>query len=341
MPRIFRASKYIAALMVLILIAPDALAWSDLCATIATIPSQGYWQNSNGDQMILAQSAVGGQITGQYIVGPNGDGPYNPPCPAGTVYTVTGSYLGLGGNGNTFNLTGTLNGANTNCAQNWSTVAGQSSISGVAACATLVMAWTNSGGLSKTNETYSHPVYVPGPGPVSATSGETTAFGGWYPSSLDPNTAAAIYATYEMTFTPAYDWGGRQLTESFPSSGISDTCYNPSSKIAKLTSYPSTTISIDGVDWEDLVGVSTQVVNNYREIGATPCFYALQQVMSVDSSSTTTVPYNSNQHINGIGNTTVYEYRAGVYSGTQPWGVPSIKLLIVPVIINPLLLDPQ
>jgi hypothetical protein len=340
MPRIFRVSKYIAALMVLMLVAPDALAWIDPCATIATIASQGYWQNSNGDQMSLAQSASGAQITGQYIVGPNGDGASpNPVCPAGTVYTITGSYQG--GGGNTFQLTGTLNGAHTNCAQTWSTVAGQSSINGQAACASLVMTWNNSAGYSKTNEVFSHPVYVPGPGPVSATSGETTAFGGWYPSSLDPNTAASIFAAYEMTFTPTYDWGGRQLTESFPSSGISDTCYTPSSKIPKLTSYPSTTISIVGMDWEDLVGVSTPVVNNYREMGVTPCFYALQQVMSVDSSTTTTVSYNSNQHINGIGNTTVYEYRAGVYSGTEPWGVPSIKLLIVPVIINPLLLDPQ
>jgi hypothetical protein len=333
--RISHAYKYIAALMALVLSSPDSLASSpDLCATIATIPSLGGWQNSNGDTMQLAQNA-GGQITGQYVVGPSGDGN----CPAGTVYAVTGSYQG--GGGNNFSLTGTYSG-NNNCAHIWSTAAGQSEISGQTGCSTMVMTWNNTGGYSQTNEPYSHPLYVP--------SGETTAFTGWYASSQDPDKTAAIYAEYEMTLIPAYDWGGRQLTESFPSGGLSDSCYFASSKIPKLTSYPSKTINMLGDDYPDLLGVSTTAVIYYREVGKTPCAYTLQQIMSVDSSLTTMVSYNSNnpnspknpdnsnQHINGIDNTTVHEYRATIPSGTQPWGVPSIKLLIVPVVINPLLL---
>jgi len=263
---------------------------------------QNTWTAPFG-KYVLSQSA-GGSITG--TVTANGS-----TCQSGTTMSVTGQ---AGSSGSIFiNVPNGIQPNGNTCIGDHGSI----TISGPGCTqATYSFVLANLGG-SGTAAFTAQQCLVP--------TGETTpAFVTW-----DPSQPSVAIFSQTPTSSTYYDWGGRELSEVFPSRGI-DTCYFEGSDIPDASDGPAFRPILHferNAGYQDKVGPTPDTVTYYRKHGKTPCGITLYQDVLTDCPAHDTA-FAHNTLIEDIGDTTVTSKRGNSAPVSETWGPPPSRDLI-------------
>jgi hypothetical protein len=239
-------------------------------------------------------------------------------CPTSSKWNVSGQYTGSG----KFTIQATYQGGTGACvAQFTETLA----VSG-AGCTVANTSWIENYGSGPSGNSQWTAVgnFYP--------SGETTTFENWYSPGV---------ALFEATLTApqgwssvGYNFGGRTIQETFPSSqtfptGGLDGCWWPNSLIGYYKPSAASAFVKDdqngGNTYADRVGFTdTDFVDYYRLVLNVPCSIQANQQMTIDSRQGPYV-YAKNLLVMYIWDTTITVLRgppgAGVSSGDTTFGI--------------------
>jgi hypothetical protein len=320
-PRAIPSHANVIALMAglsLLIHIDDALP-AEACASMATVNTGtnqvglSGWEWSTTGHFYLSQSSNGG-LTGRMA------GYVSSSC-SGTdeYYNMNGAFNSSNGN---FSLTATYTGSNSGCAPiiNMSgTVTGPG-------CTAASGSWSNDRGLS---------------GPLAMTQacqvpmGETVpAFQSW--STAPPDTFPVAIFYQQLSPATTYNWGGRTITETFPTNGV-DSCWYPGSLIGKGgINHPPLlqTFSSNQEGYNDKLGLGTSNASYYRQHGRAPCGTTLYQTMVMDCPNPPgNQSFATGTLFLGVGQTTVTDIRNNV-PATEVWGTPAPALTMIDIIFN-------
>lgn len=309
--KMWQHTKWPVACLMSILMIETAFAES--CAT-----AQGSWSSGIGGGWVVNQNQNNG-ISGIFTTGGGGA------CPGGQLYGLTGSYTGNGsfqilatwgigvrppGCAETINYSGTLL---------------------KPGCHKATVTWTNSGGASGVLD-WSHSCTLP--------EGETTPQHVGWVGLLGFTTVAQFRQSLirPVVGEPDYNFGGRQLAETFLIDG-EDTCWfdgsdqperlRGNSKVIDLTSGRPTY-------YRDEIGMSSEIINYYRRVGRTSCYFRFPQTVSLDCAAPQGfVAYHEVDLMLAAGKIEIISAR-GDTQASKVWGLPAPEIL-VPSITLPLL----
>jgi hypothetical protein len=283
------------------------------CATMASNAGTGYigqwdWYSTGG--WVLNQDSSG-HIYGSMVTFLG-----SPTCPENEHYNASGQYLGNG----QFSITSSYTGTNAGCAGTLTTT-GTVTAPG---CNNASGTWNNDRGLSGTFQ-WVNACQIP--------NGESVpVFQTW--GTVPPDTFPVAFFDQQPLPT-TYNWGGRTVTETFPTNG-NDSCWFQGSLIGKGgINHPSLTYNLpSNKGYTDKLGLGTQNANYYRQHGRTPCGTTLYQTMVMDCPNPQGNQYYSNGTLFlGIGQRTVTDIRNNV-GKSEPWGTPAPPLRIVDWLFN-------